>query len=197
MKENLLKKEFKYKDVQRARNLIKKDYTSRTIEGVGYQKTQVEYKEGDVWEQDGKSWTIKNGIKQNISKLDSIRKSVTKPLHCPNCKTIMNYHLHEKMWKIHGICYDCVIDMEAGLRRVGKFEEYERAMMSGNLEKWAEDMTAYLLESVEESAVMVTEAGDVEDWNSNKEAQKKKVLDLIQDYTKQIAEAQKKLQTKD
>ena len=59
MKENLLKKEFKYKDVQRARNLIKKDYHAKTVESVGYQKAFKDRKEGDVWEEDGKTWTIK------------------------------------------------------------------------------------------------------------------------------------------
>jgi len=45
MKESLLKKEFKYRDVQRARNLIKKDYHAKTVEGVGYQKAFEEKKE--------------------------------------------------------------------------------------------------------------------------------------------------------
>ena len=37
-KESLLKKEFKQSDVERARNLVKKDFTSKTKDQIGYQK---------------------------------------------------------------------------------------------------------------------------------------------------------------
>ena len=196
-KESLLKKEFKYKDVQRARNLIKKDYHAKTIEGVGYQKAFEERKEGDVWEEDGKTWTIKNGLKQTVSKLDNIRRSVTKPLHCPNCNSVMNNHLHTKMWKIHGMCYDCVINMEANLRKLGKFEQYERAMITGNLTSWASDMEQYFTEALDQTDTVVTEDGVVEDWNSNTGQRKKIMMEAMQDYLKQVKEAHKKLDSKD
>lgn len=196
MKENLLKKEFKYKDVQRARNLIKKDYHAKTVEGVGYQKAFEDRKEGDIWEEDGKSWTIKNGIKQTISKLDNIRKSVTKPLHCGNCGGIMNNHLHEKMWKIHGMCYDCVINMETDLRVMGKFEEYERAMLTGNLQSWVSDMQSMLEEDLKLTATYVTEQGDVESWNNNSQLQKQKLAESMQDYLDQVSQAVNKLNDK-
>ena len=48
----MLKKEFKRKDVQRARNLIMGNSGASTNVQVGYNKKQTEYKEGDVWEAD-------------------------------------------------------------------------------------------------------------------------------------------------
>ena len=39
---------------------------------IGYTKEYVEHKEGDVWEENGKQWTIKNGIKQTVTKLDAV-----------------------------------------------------------------------------------------------------------------------------
>lgn len=197
MKENLLKKEFKYKDVQRARNLIKKDYTAKTVEGVGYQKTYTERAEGDVWEEEGKTWTIKNGIKQTVSKLDSIRKAVIQPLHCPNCGGIMNNHLHTKMWKIHGMCYDCVINMETDLRVLGKYEAYEKAMLSGNVQAWAEDMQQMVEETLNTSTTYVTEQGDVEDWNSNTKLYKEKILNNMKGYMSQVSKAVENLNSKD
>lgn len=197
MKENLLKKEFKYKDVQRARNLIKKDYHAKTVEGVGYQKAYEERKEGDVWEEDGKTWTIRNGIKQTVSKLDSIRRSVTKPLHCGNCGGIMNNHLHEKMWKIHGMCYDCVINMENDLRVMGKYEEYERAMLTGNLQAWVTDMQQRLERDLNTTASYVTEEGVVEDWGSNTQLQKQRIMEGMQDYLDQVSQAIDKLSSKE
>ena len=60
----MLKKEFKKKDVQRARNLIQGKTGASSETQIGYKKKQVEYKEGDVWTEGRKTWTIKNGIKQ-------------------------------------------------------------------------------------------------------------------------------------
>ena len=69
-KENVLKKEFKQKDVQRLRNLLTKKHGDKTTVGIGYSKQQEFHKEGDIWEEDGRKWTIKNGVKQNITKMD-------------------------------------------------------------------------------------------------------------------------------
>ena len=80
MNESLLKKEFKESDLQRARNLANKDYTSKTKLGVGYRKNNKRHKEGDVCESNGKTWTIKNGLKQNITKLDSAKKACAKAI---------------------------------------------------------------------------------------------------------------------
>ena len=55
----MLKKEFKRKDVQRARNLIMGNSGASTNIQVGYNKKQTEYKEGDVWIENKKTWTIK------------------------------------------------------------------------------------------------------------------------------------------
>ena len=75
--ESLLKKEFKSKDVERVRNLVNKDFSAKTVSGVGYEKTQQFHEEGDIWQENGRTWTIKNGIKQNITKLDAVDTFVT------------------------------------------------------------------------------------------------------------------------
>ena len=65
----MLKKEFNPKDVNRARNLITKKGNQGSNTQSGYKKSTQDYKEGDIWEERGKKWTIKNGIKQTINKL--------------------------------------------------------------------------------------------------------------------------------
>ena len=92
MKDNILKKEFQKKDVERLRNLVKGKGSERTGQGVGYTKKQQFYKEGDIWEEDNRTWTIRDGIKQNITKLDKFKKEAV-PLFCPSCNTIMNKQL--------------------------------------------------------------------------------------------------------
>ena len=70
----MLKKEFRKSDVNRARNLIMGKTGASTGIQIGYNKKTEDYKEGDVWTENKKTWTIKNGIKQTISKLDKIKK---------------------------------------------------------------------------------------------------------------------------
>ena len=123
MSDSYLKKEFKESDVQRVRNIVNKDYTAKTKSQTGYQKSHQRHKEGDVWEENGKKWTIKNGIKQNVTKFDNAKKAIRTPLACPKCGGPMNYHLSKKMYKIHGFCFDCTINYEAELRKVGLYEE--------------------------------------------------------------------------
>ena len=81
----MLKKEFKRKDVDRARNLIMGKSGASSETQVGYNKKRIDYKEGDVWVENKKTWTIKDGIKQTISKMDAIKKEINIPLCCPKC----------------------------------------------------------------------------------------------------------------
>ena len=60
----MLKKQFKERDVQRLRNLVTHKYGNKTTQGIGYTKPQEFHNEGDEWEEDGRKWTIKNGLKQ-------------------------------------------------------------------------------------------------------------------------------------
>ena len=55
-----LKKEFERKDVERVRNLVQGKVGSSAENQVGYQKKTIERKEGDVWTEKKKTWTIKN-----------------------------------------------------------------------------------------------------------------------------------------
>ena len=183
MGESLLKKEFKSKDVNRARNLITKDFSGKTVDGIGYQKAYTAYKEGDIWEENGRTWTIKNGIRQNITKLDNAKKALQMPLKCPKCGGSMKHHLAQKMYKIHGFCFDpCTVEYEAELRKAGLYESYEKSMIQGSLKAFMKDIEQWVLESISQTNTFVTEQGDVEDWNSNNIEFKKKALENLQEF---------------
>ena len=64
--ESLLKKDFKDKDVKRIRNIIQKDYTGKTTASAGYEKKKVKHSEGDVWEEGGRTWTIKTALNKML-----------------------------------------------------------------------------------------------------------------------------------
>ena len=100
----MLKKEFKEKDVERIRNLVKGKSGERTMSGVGFAKKQQFHKEGDIWIEDGREWTIKEGLKQNITKLDKAKKIGKMPMFCPSCKSLMHKNRDQYLYPIHGKC---------------------------------------------------------------------------------------------
>lgn len=86
-------------------------------------------KEGDVWEDiHGKTWTVKNGVKQSVTKLDGAKT----PFWCPKCSKPMNHRFDIKFWRIRGHCMDCNIATEAELRRTGQWQQYEKNIMLRN-----------------------------------------------------------------
>ena len=185
-KETLLKKEFKESDIHRVRNIVNKDFTASTKLQTGYRKVKKNYKEGDVWEESGKTWTIKDGIKQNITKLDGAKKALRIPLKCPKCGGSMEHWLSKKMYKIHGFCFNCTVDMEADLRKAGLYEDYERRMITGNIKEFVKDIENWVMNSLDDKNSFVTEAGDVEDWGNMSNKAKKEILDNLKGYTDHI-----------
>jgi hypothetical protein len=170
--DNVLKKEFSKKDVQRARNLITGNTDSRTSQGIGYSKKYEHYKEGDIWEEDGRKWTIKNGIRQNITKMDKFKKMGKMPLFCPECNTLMKKHLDKKVFPAYQKCFDCVVDHEAELAKQGKSKEYFDGLHNSNIDKVIESYKGFIKDQLKKSNDnYVTEAGDVENWRGgfNKE----------------------------
>jgi hypothetical protein len=187
MSDNMLKREFRERDVQRMRNIIQKDYTAKTVTQVGYTKTQVEHKEGDVWEENGKKWTIKNGIKQTITRFDELKKVLNLPLTCPSCgKAMKNNTLNKKMWPIHSKCFDCIITYETELKRQGKFENYAKSLISGGVKQYIKDLEDALVDFTNEvDDQFVTEQGDIETWKG-KGLDKDKFTKDIQDHIQEL-----------
>ena len=167
-KESMLQREFKSRDVERMRNLIKKDFNAGVGGQTGYKKHQQQYVEGDVWEENNKTWTIRNGIKMTISKLDEVKSILQLPLSCPCCKKSMRKKaLDKKMYSLHKKCFDCVIEYETKLRQEGKYEEYTRTLMNANIDAHLEELEQAYLEicNISNEEGVITEDGDVEKWD--------------------------------
>jgi hypothetical protein len=165
MSDNVLKKEFQQKDVQRLRNLMQGKYGEKTIVGTGYTKQQEFHEEGDVWESDGRQWTIKNGIKQNITKLDKAKESINLPLFCPCCSNIMKKQSDKLFYLQYKRCFDCQIDFETELKIKGLWNDYEKHITNSDIDGIINDFNIWMDEEISESNTSyVTEAGDVERW---------------------------------
>ena len=164
MSDNVLKKDFNKKDVERLRNLVKGKGGERTTQGIGYTKKEEFHKEGDIWEADGRKWTIKDGIKQNITKLDKFKKSAV-PLFFPSCGTIMNKQLDPHYYKAYGVCLDCAKKEETQIKNLGKWDEHTKNIHNKEIDKTIEEYTQFMgMKMNESNKGFVTEAGEVEKW---------------------------------
>ena len=187
MSDNILKKEFNKKDVERLRNLVKGKSGERTSQGIGYTKKEEFYKEGDIWEVNGRKWTIKDGIKQNITKLDKF-KTASVPLFCPSCKGIMNKQLDPHYFKAYGVCLDCAKKEETQIKNSGKWDEHTKGVHNKEIDKTIEEYTQFMKMKMEQSNDgFVTEAGEVEKWKGgiNKERAKEALFEGIE-YLKSL-----------
>ena len=152
-------------------------------------KKFTKHVEGDIWEEKGKLWTIKNGIKRTVNKMDEARKEWITPLACPECGKAMKSPIDEKMWNIHKFCFDCTIDMEHQIRIAGKWDEYEKGKMSANAQSYLKDLIGYLEEEVKDTVSKghVTEDGIIEKWKDVSSDRMQEIKDeVIDGVTKNV-----------
>ena len=165
MSDSLLKKTFQKKDVERIRNLVKGKSGDRVTSGIGQTKTTTEdHKEGDVWEVNGKTWTIKDGIKENVTKLDKFKKAAV-PLFCPSCKQVMDKQLDPFYYKSYGTCVDCRAEFETKLKLEGKWKSHKDEVFNKEIDKQIEEYKGFMKNVLSENNnSFITEAGDIEKW---------------------------------
>ena len=188
--DNVLKKEFAKKDVERLRNLMQGKYGDKTQTSVGYTKKYESHKEGDIWEENDRKWTIKNGIKQNITKLDTAKKAHMVPLLCPNCKTVMKNRNDSTYYKVHKTCFRCVALKEDKIKREGKWDEYHNGIINNEIDNKIKDFKLWIQDKVEESnSGHVSEDGDVERWVGK--VNKEKVDDNIKNVVEYLESLKK------
>ena len=191
MSDNMLKREFRSRDVQRMRNIITKNTNDKTGTQIGYKPDYVERTEGDIWEEQGKQWTIKNGLKQTVTRFDEIKKMVLMPLCCPECSKPMNKgHIDKYMYSIHQKCSDCVFNYETKLKVRGEYKEYEQNIIKQGVQYHIKEMENALLELAlaQSDESFVTEAGDVETWKGKGENTTQLIQD-IQEYIQKLKDA--------
>ena len=166
-----MKKGISKNKVQRMRNLVTGDYTSKTTVQSGYNKaSDSKKKEGDVWKENGKTWTIKNGIKQTITKLDKARDYNKVPMYCPKCDVRLNKPQHKFMYRKFKHCLLCQAQAEQDMRDNGTYEAWKNEQVSINFENWLrksrDEFKDWLVSR--KAKKQITEAGDIEDWRGGK-----------------------------
>ena len=154
---------------------------------AGETKKTVKHIEGDVWVENGKTWTIKKGIKRTINKLEETRKYFVAPLVCPCCSRSMKHHFNEQTWDTHRMCFECVIDLEHELMKQGKYDEYIAKRKQSNRVSFNKDLIDQLVEFMTDDVGKkhVTESGEIETWVGE---DKKKVSSMINEYIDKLKE---------
>lgn len=184
MSESLLKKEFEENDLARIRNLISKKFNDSTRTQTGYRKQRVDRVEAEIWEENGKTWTIHNGIRQTVGKLDEIKHLFTFPLLCPKCQQPMNHPLDKRFYGFTKSCFDCVVKFEEHLRLTGKFQEYQTEVIGNSAIDMLNDMEKEMEEFINSQETFVTEQGDIEDWGGGNN--KEKIRAEMKEYINSI-----------
>ena len=185
-----LKKEFGRKDVQRLRNLMTGKHNEKSGQSVGYNKAQSFYTEGDVWEEDGRKWTIKEGLKQNITKLDSAKNSHRVPLFCPKCKKIMNKGMDPSYYMATDQCFKCFKKFETQLKATGLWDAWNNKTIDGNIDSFITWYKDWVMDSLNVSNTsFISEKGDVETWRGG--VDKAKAIEALNKTIKLWEEARK------
>jgi hypothetical protein len=137
---------------------------------------------GEIWEETDSTTGIthvieqRDGFRIKKTKSSDVLQEVRDEIRSfPNCRketcTCLGKHpLDRKMQKLHGMCFDCVIEMEHELKKDGKYEEYEQNKIRENALAWlraAERDVEMLKEAYTTASNFVTNSdGAKETWTA-------------------------------
>jgi hypothetical protein len=186
--------EIKIDNVNDVKKLLHGEHESQNKVQVGFdgnKKESVDRTVGDKWfDDDGNEWEQKKGYKVKLGKVwqQELHQYLNSFPNCPKetCTCGIPKRLDEKMRKIHGMCFDCVVKMEHKIRIDGKWEEYEKRKMKENAVAWLKEAERDKNLIVEELSKLefANEFGDVEKWDTqiNKEELLKKIEDEFETF---------------
>jgi hypothetical protein len=177
----------KLQNIKAVQQMIDGTHKFQTKKTVGFSDADAErkrnehHKIGDVWEDVDAHGNITiveqfDGFRtrkpKNSQVLSNVREELRSYANCPKetCTCDTNYYLNQKMRAIHGMCFDCVIDMEHELKKTGKFEEYSTEKIKANALAWlqtAEQDVEMLRDAyTQASKLVINSEGETETWAS-------------------------------
>jgi len=193
--------DIKIDSIQDVKKLLAGEHDSQQKVQVGFSADKKEDNEirkiGDKWfDEDGNEWEQKNGYKVKLGKewQQELHHYLNTFPNCPkeNCTCGMPKRLDQKMKKIHGMCFDCVVDMEHKIRLEGKWDEYEKTKLKQNALAWLEDAERDKNLVAEELSRLefTNDFGDNEKWNTpfNKEELLEKIEKEFSEFRKNFIE---------
>ena len=175
----------KLQNIKAVQQMIDGTHKFQTKKSVGFSDAEATKKRnhhhdiGDIWEDADANGNITiveqfDGFRtrktKNSQVLGEVREELRSYANCPKdtCTCDPNYYLNQKMRAIHGMCFDCVIDMEHELKKTGQFEEYANKKLEANALAWlkkAEHDVVMLRDAYTKASELVINGdGETETW---------------------------------
>jgi len=147
----------KLQNVKAVQQMLDGSHKFQTKKTVGFSDVEKTAKDnerhliGDVWEDvdiaTGITYIIeqRDGFRirkpKNSEIFQEIREELRAFTNCrkETCTCTGKHPIDQKMRKIHGMCFDCTIEMEHELRKEGKFEEYQKNRIRENALAWLQN----------------------------------------------------------
>lgn len=158
---------------------ILKDYVSgvRPFVQVGFTGEKNKYrKDGDKWkDKDGVEWERKNGSNVRLTKTqgDIIRDLIRQKCKCGQV-IAWGSKLDQKLFNRTGLCSECLIKYETGLRILGIYDDYEKYKLVsyelGRLKEGKEkikDAINFFSQGNNDIQMICNSEGFIERWKTN------------------------------
>lgn len=162
----------KLNNIKAVKEMIGGEHKTQTKKTISFADKIVERREvGETWIDDkNQKWEQRNGYKVKIGKMAKLREELNS---FPNCNPKNSFcnctepgQADLKMKAIHGMCLNCVVEMEHNLKLEGKYEEYENKKLLANAEAWLKqaELEKEVIKSTLEAS-FINEDGSIEKWN--------------------------------
>lgn len=177
----------KLQNIKAVQQMLDGTHKFQTKKSIGFSdaKSQAKNSErhdvGDIWEETdsgGNTYIVeqREGFRIRKTKNSELFQTIREELQSfPNCQKdtctcVGTHRLDQKMRKIHGMCFDCVIEMEHELKKAGKYEEYEQNKIRENALSWLRDAerdVEMLKQAYTQAQEFVSNSeGHVEHWSA-------------------------------
>ena len=183
------------------KKLIAGQHDSQNKISVGYNEDNIDENInrniGDKWfDEDGNEWEQKNGYKIKLGKewQQELHEYLTSFPNCPkeSCTCTFPKKIDEKMKKVNGMCFDCVVQMEHKIRIEGKWDQYEKRKVKENAMAWLNEAESDKNAIANELSRLefTNDFGDNEKWKTpfNKEEMLQKIEKEFDEFRKNFIE---------
>jgi|TARA_R110000823_G_scaffold55303_1_gene135371 hypothetical protein len=160
----------KLKNIKAVNEMLLGEHKTQTKKSISFEGKKFVKKEvGETWiDDDGQSWEQKNGYRVKVGKFAKLREDLKAFPNCnkETCTCIEPSQADLKMKAYHGVCLDCVVEMEHDLKLKGEYDEYERTKLLNNAESWLKE--AEVEKEVLKSTIkasFINEDGSIEEWD--------------------------------
>jgi|TARA_R110001592_G_scaffold354644_1_gene654414 hypothetical protein len=164
----------KLKNIKAVKEMLGGEHKTQTKKTISFtDKVFVKREVGETWiDNKNQKWEQRNGYKVKVGKLSKLREELKQFPNCntknSSCNCTKPGQADLKMKAIHGMCLNCVVEMEHQLKLDGKYEEYERKKLLSNAEAWLKqaEVEKDILKSTLKASY-VNEDGSIEDWGKS------------------------------